>query len=105
MAERKGKRGSEILEEVDVEECSFLMEPAKVEIGSGYTLQVSYDEDEKPVVDVKTYGQVNLAKLRKDIQKAYPDAHIRRLNEHQTITIIRPRAKKKPNAKRKLHQK
>lgn len=105
MAERKSKRGSETFEEIDVGECTFLMEPARVEIGSGYTLQVSYDEDEKPVVDIKTYGRVDLAKLRKDIQRAYPEAHIRRLNQHQTITIIKPQVKKKPSAKRKLHQK
>lgn len=101
MAERKSKRESETLEEIEVEECPFIIEPAKVEIGCGYTVQVSYDENEKPIVDVKTYGQVDLAKLKKDIQKAYPEAHIRQLSQHQSITIVKPKTKKKPKCKKK----
>jgi hypothetical protein len=57
MSERKNKREEPSIE-MDTEETSFTMEPAKVEIGSGYALSVRYDEHEKPIIDVKTYGKV-----------------------------------------------
>jgi hypothetical protein len=100
MAEKKHKREPSGFIELDTEEVGFVLEPTQVEIGSGYTVCVSYDEDEKPVIDVKTYGEVNTAKLRKDIKKMFPNAQIRQLNQTQTVTIVKKR-KRKPNTKKK----
>jgi len=75
MAERKHKRGSEGIAELD-EDVSVVLEPAQIELGSGYTLAVSYDENERPVVDIKTYGQVDFERLRKEIEGVFPNAHI-----------------------------
>ena len=100
MAEKKHKRESNSFIELDTEEIGFVLEPTQVEVGSGYAVSVSYDEDEKPIIDVKTYGEVNIAQLRKEIEKLFPNAKIRQLNQTQTVTIVKKR-KRKPNAKKK----
>jgi len=100
MAERKNKRGSENSVTVDSEDMGFILEPNHVEVGSGYTVAVSYGEDERPVVDVKTYGQVNIAQLRRDIGRAFPNAQIRRLNQEGSVTVAKVKARKKKTRKR-----
>jgi len=94
MAEHK----HETIIEVDQEEAAFTIEPAQVEIGSGYTLCVKYDENENPLVDVKTYGQVDMTKLLKEIKKAFPNAQIRQLNQNQPVIVTKKtkKHKKKP---------
>lgn len=99
MAEKKHKRESESLIELDSEELGFVLEPTQVEVGSGYTVSVSYDENEKPIIDVKTYGEVDIAKLRKEIERIFPNAQIRQLNQAQLVTIVKKR-KRKPNIKK-----
>ncbi|MFZ0965228.1 MAG: hypothetical protein WAN82_01195 [Candidatus Bathyarchaeia archaeon] len=99
MAEKKHKRESESLIELDSEELGFVLEPTQVEVGSGYTVSVSYDENEKPIIDVKTYGEVDIAKLRKEIERIFPNAQIRQLNQTQSVTIVKKR-KRKPNIKK-----
>jgi hypothetical protein len=93
MTERKNKRETEELE-IETEENGFLIEPTQVEVGSGYTMSVSYDEHDKPIVDVKTYGEVNLSHLRREILKAFPNAQIRQLNENRSILVARKSKKK-----------
>jgi hypothetical protein len=94
MAERKHKRESEGLIELDSEESSFVLEPTQVEVGSGYTVSVSYDENEKPIIDVKTYGEVDIAKLRREIERVFPNAQIRRLKQTQSVAIVKKRKRK-----------
>ena len=100
MAERKNKRGSENAVTVDSEDVSFILEPNHVEVGSGYTVAVSYGEDERPIVDVKTYGQVDIAQLRRDIGRAFPNAQIRRLNQARSVTVTKVKNRKKKTRKR-----
>ncbi len=94
MAEKKHKKDLMRHIELEMDNVGFVLEPAQVEVGSGYTVSVSYDEDEKPIVDVRTYGEVNMAKLQKEIRKAFPDAEIRNLNV-STVTIVKKRKKTK----------
>jgi hypothetical protein len=94
MAERKHKRESEGLTEFNPEESGFVLEPAQVEVGSGYTVSVRYDENEKPIIDVKTYGEVDITKLRREIERAFPNAQIRRLKQAQSVTIVKKRKRK-----------
>jgi len=56
--------------------------------GSGYSISVTYDEKGKPVVQVKTYGDVDTAELRRDIEKRYPGARIEGLEKKPLIRII-----------------
>ena len=100
MAERKNKRGSENAVTVDSEDMSFILKPNHVEVGSGYTVAVSYGEDERPIVDVKTYGQVDIVQLRKNIGRVFPDAQIRRLNQARSVTVAKVKQKKKKIRKR-----
>ncbi|MEM3578298.1 MAG: hypothetical protein QXX51_07640 [Candidatus Bathyarchaeia archaeon] len=93
MAERKQKHEAEAYIKVGEEEIGFELEPAQVEVGSGYTVSVSYEED-TPVIDVKTYGEVDIARLRKEIQRIFPDAKIRHLNHENTVTVVKKRKKK-----------
>ena len=100
MAERKNKRGSENAITLDSEEVSFILEPNHVEVGSGYTVAVNYDEDERPIVDVKTYGQVDIAQLRRDIGRAFPNAQIRRLNQARSVTVTKAKKRKEKTRRR-----
>jgi hypothetical protein len=93
MAERKHKRVSEDIAELD-EDASVVLEPAQIELGSGYTLAVGYDENERPVVDIKTYGQVDFARLRREIEGVFPNAQIRQKGQPQTVTVARKNKRK-----------
>jgi hypothetical protein len=88
MAERKSKRAESFVE-FDPGEAGFVMETAKVELGAGYALSVQYDENEKPIIDVKTYGKVDFCKIQKEINRLFPHAHIRQLNQTQPVTIVK----------------
>lgn len=99
MAEKRHKREPESLTELECDDLGFVLEPAKIEIGSGYTLCVNYDENEKPIVSVKTYGEVDIAKLRTEIARIFPNARIRQLKQKDSVTIVKK--SKKNIAKKK----
>jgi hypothetical protein len=101
MAERRHRRESESLTGLECDDLGFILEPAKIEVGSGYTLCVSYDENEKPIIDVKTYGEVDVAKLRTEIEKIFPNARIRQLKQTDSVTIVKKHATKKKKTKKK----
>jgi len=94
MSERKHKREPNGVIELDTEEVGFVLEPTQVEVGSGYTVSVKYDENEKPIVDVKTYGEVDITKLRREIERIFPNAQIRQLDQTNSVTIVKKRKKK-----------
>jgi len=98
MAEKKHKKELMGRIELEMDDLGFVLEPTQVEVGSGYTVSVSYDENEKPIVDIKTYGEVNMAKLQKEIRKAFPDAKIRNLNNAGTVTIVKKRKKRRKHS-------
>ncbi len=56
--------------------------------GSGYSLSVTYDATGKPVMQVKTSGKMDSAKLRREIQQQYPNAKIVGLDEKPLIRVI-----------------
>ena len=99
MTERKQKQPENT--ELDVEETSFVLEPSQVEVGAGYTLQVKYNELEKPIVNVKTYGNVDLVKIKKEIERIFPNAQIRQLNQPTTVTVAKASIKKLHKKKRR----
>jgi hypothetical protein len=96
MSERKSRRNENLIE-LDPEDMSFTLEPAKVEIGSGYAVNITYDEHDKQVIDIKTYGKVDLSKLQKEISEAFPHCRIRQLNHSPTVTIAKKDKKKRKN--------
>ncbi|MDI6847798.1 MAG: hypothetical protein QMD23_06705 [Candidatus Bathyarchaeia archaeon] len=100
MSERKHKRVPGNFIKLDSEELGFVLEPTQVEVGSGYAISISYDENEKPIVDVKSYGEVDIAKVRKEIERVFPNAKIRQLNQTNAITIVKKRKREKAQSKR-----
>jgi hypothetical protein len=103
MAERKHKRESEGMAELD-EDAGIHLEPTQIELGSGYTLAVRYDENQRPVVDIKTYGQVDLVQLRREIQGVFPNAQIRQKDQPQTVTVSKKNKRKLGAAKKRSRQ-
>jgi hypothetical protein len=101
MSTRKNKRVSETGNvQEDSEDLTFLVEPTHVEVGAGYAVAVSYDEQEREVIDVKTYGQVDISLLRREIQRVFPEAEIRRFNQADSVTVVRTSKKKNKSRKK-----
>ena len=100
MSERKNKRISETENVKILKKTTFVVKPTHVEVGAGYTVAVSHDEHEREVIDVKTYGQVDMSLLRKEIQRVFPDADIRRFNQADSVTVVRSTRKKSKNRKK-----
>lgn len=95
MPERKRKHETRSFIKLESEELGFVLEPTQIEVGSGYTISVSYDENEKPVVDVKTYGEVDMSKIRREIERVFPNSQIRQLNQTGSVTVVRKRRRKR----------
>ncbi|RLG60739.1 hypothetical protein DRN86_01765 [Candidatus Geothermarchaeota archaeon] len=55
---------------------------------SGYSISVTYDETGRPVVKVETYGDVDKASLKKEIERKYPGAKIIGLKTEPLIEEI-----------------
>jgi len=98
MYDRKTKE-NENTAEVETEEPSFLLEPRTVEVGSGYTLRVKYDQDQNPTINLKTYGTVDTTKVRREISRIFPRAQIFHINQPGALTVTR--TAKKRNTKKK----
>jgi len=86
---RKKKRFSDIFG-FDEEDFVFGSEPepSTQKGASGYSLSVTHDEKGKPVVKVETYGDVEVAELRREIQQRYPGAEIEGLEKQPLIRIV-----------------
>jgi hypothetical protein len=72
----------------DLEETGFVIKPAKVEIGSGYTVAVDHDEYDRPVVDVKIYGAVDMMRVQRELENVFPNVKIRHLNQSSSVSIV-----------------
>lgn len=97
MFKRKRKTLFDIFNEED------LFESRPAEGGSGYSISVTYDERGKPVVNVQTYGKVDSAELRKDIEQRYPGAKIEGLEP--LIRVVGEKETKRKSEKRKPEEK
>jgi len=108
MSERKRKRKGPF-DIFGFEEDNFLfgneLEPTKGEGGSGYSMSVTYNEKGKPVVKVETYGDVDVAELRRDIQQRYPGAKIEGLEKQPLIRIVGEEQTEKQKPEKKMEEK
>jgi len=102
MSEKKRKRPFFDIFGFDEEDFLFGREPA--EGGSGYSISVTYDEKGKPVVHVKTYGDVDVAELRRDIEQRYPGARIEGLEKKPLIRIVDEEGRRREKGARKSLQ-
>lgn len=60
----------------------------ETKIGAGYVVSVHYDEHNRQIADVKTYGKVNVRKPRKEVERVFPDTRIRRLIRTPHTNIV-----------------
>jgi len=105
LSERKRKKSRGPFDIFGFSENNFIfgseLEATKGEGGSGYSMSVTYDEKGKPVVKVKTRGDVDVTELRRDIQQRYPDAKIEGLEKQPLIRVVGEEEKEKQKTKKK----
>lgn len=94
----KRKRKKRFFDLFGFDEKDFLVGEGPSRSGSGYSISVSYDEAGKPVVQVKTHGDIDVAGLRKDIEQRYPGARIEGLEKKPLIRIVDEEEEKKENS-------
>ena len=70
-----------------------LTENESIELGSAYSILLDH-ESEAPIVYVKTYGEVDLASVRKEIGKHYPGAKIEGIPSNAPVLTSRKRGPK-----------
>jgi len=102
MSKRKRKRPFFDLFGFDEEDFLFGREP--VEGSAGYSISVSYDESGKPLVQVKTHGDVDVAELRRDLEQRYPGAKIEGLEKKPLIRIVDEKEEEERKPKKKEDQ-
>jgi len=108
MSERKRKkRGPFDIFGFDEDNFPFgsELESTKGKGGSGYSMSVTYDEKGKPVVKVETYGDVDVAELRRDIEQRYPGAKIEGLEKQPLIRVVGEEEKEKEKPEKKTEEK
>jgi len=86
MPERRKKRG--IFDLFDLGDEDFLFGQEPIGGASGYSISVTYDEDGTPLVRVETHGDVDVAELRRDIERRYPGAKIEGLEKKPLIRVV-----------------
>ena len=99
MPERKRKR--RFFDLFGFAEDDFLFRGKATQGGSGYSISITYDAKNKPVVHVKTHGDVDTTELRRDIEQRYPGAKIEGLEKKPLIRIIDEEEEKKSNDEKK----
>lgn len=100
MSEQKRKKKS--AEILDVDGKSFLLKSEPIEVDAGYSMSITDGDKEnrEPVVHVKTYGDVDVTKLRKEIKQKYPKAKVEVMTEHPSILVV-SRGKKEIRVEKK----
>jgi hypothetical protein len=94
LSQRRTKH-EETSAKIDLEETDFAITPAKVEIGSGYSVAVGYDENNEPILNVKTFGTVDVVKVQRELEDLFPSARIRHLNPASSVALIKKSKKKR----------
>jgi len=89
--------------EIDDEEEGIIVEaePQPLGVESAYSFSLRQNDQGIPQIHIKTYGDVNLPKLRQMIKKMYPDAKLRLLEATPVIELVKPT---RPTRKRRKNQ-
>jgi len=86
MPKEKRRRGFFDLFGFDESDIQF--EPKSFSGGSsGFSISVTYEKG-KPIVKVQTQGDVDVAELRRDIERKYPGAKIEGLEKQPLIRVV-----------------
>ena len=84
------KRTNEVLDSDLPRFEDSLLESDTVQLGSGYSILLD-SANEAQVVYVKTYGEVDLIALRKEIGRHYPGAKIEGLTSNTPVRVTQKR--------------
>ena len=106
MPESKPKAPKDPLDLKDPE-YFVLTEPEPVEIGSGFSISVSYDKRGRPQLCVRKYGVADIKGLRRELERTYPGCIIKGLEKSQQIKVevcqkkkkLKRKSSKKPSRK------
>jgi hypothetical protein len=103
---KRGKSPFDLFDELLGFDEESLFSGETGEGGSGYSISVTYDQSGKPVVRVKTYGNIDEAELRRSLEEQYPGAKIEGLNKKPLVTFVdekgeSEKAEKKPREDKK----
>jgi hypothetical protein len=109
MREKKGKHlaCNSLLNFDDVDEEGFIVEiePETLEIGNAYSISLNYNNEGTPQIYVKTYGDIDIAKLKQMIKERYPNAQLRVLETTPTVELIKPTRPSRKKRKRPIKRK
>ena len=75
-----------------------LLKNGSIELGDGCSISLDYDE-EAPTMYVKTYGEVDIASLRRKLEQNIPGARIEGLNLKASSNVRIKKRRKIPNKK------
>ena len=105
MDDKRPRKSSPDSADLDEPESLLLTEPDPIEIASGYSISVRYDNEGRPMIYVKRYGDVDTRGLRREIERTYPGAHIQGLESPSAIKMDGKQSarlsKKKPRSRKK----
>ncbi|HML02466.1 MAG TPA: hypothetical protein VK487_03730 [Candidatus Bathyarchaeia archaeon] len=87
------KRTNEVLDSDMPRFEDSLLESDTIQLGSGYSILLD-SANEAQVVYVKTYGEVDLIALRKEIGRHYPGAKIEGLTSNTPLRVTQKRRSK-----------
>jgi len=86
MPKKKRRRG--LFDLFGFDEPDIQFEPKSFSEGnSGYSISVTYEKG-KPIVKVQTQGDIDVAELRRDIERKYPGAKIEGLEKQPLIRVV-----------------
>lgn len=91
---------------LEVEDVSFIIEaePKPLEIESACSFSMSYGNNGIPSIHIKTYGEVDLTKLKQMIQERYPEAKLKVLQMPE-IELNKPAKPKRKKRKKSVKSK
>jgi len=98
MPERKHRDDFENSNILDLKDD--LLKNESIELGAGCSISLDHNT-EVPIVYVKTYGEVDIALLRRKLEQKYPEAIIEGLNPN-TPAYVRMKKKRKASSKKPI---
>jgi hypothetical protein len=96
MPERKRKNDIETFCVHNIK--NDLLKNGPIELSDGCSISMDYDED-TPTMYVKTYGEVDVASLRRKLKQHIPGARIEGLNLEASVALQVKKRKKIPGKK------
>ena len=66
----------------------ILTDPEPIEIAEGYSINIKYDNEGRPNIYIKKYGDFDTRGFRRRIERGYPGATIQGLEKPKEIEMV-----------------